>query len=204
MRFSPLALRLERVLVRDLRLTPGESVLIALSAGPDSMALLHLLAELRPRFPLRLAAAYVDHGLRPGETPAEWALVRQVCAELDIPAFRAEADARGEARKARLSLEDAARRVRYRALAALQVEAGTRLLALAHTADDQAEELLLRLLRGASRKALSGMRLRSGCRIRPLLGLRKAELLDYLKARKVRTARTTRPCPAFALHWRVF
>ena len=182
-RFSPLALRLERVLVRDLRLTPGESILVALSAGPDSTALVHLLAELRPRFPLRLAAAYVDHGLRPGETPAEWALVQKTCADLGIPAFRAEADARGEAARARLSLEDAARRVRYRALAALQVEAGTRLLALAHTADDQAEAVLLRLFRGGSRRALSGMRAQNGCRIRPLLGLRKAELLDYLQRR---------------------
>ena len=177
--------RLRRTLSADIGARPGETVLVAVSGGPDSMALLHLLAELRPMFPLRLFAAGIDHGLRPDETPAEWETVRAACERLGIPARRIAADARAEAESQKISLEHAARNVRYRALEARQRELGADWLALAHTADDQAEELLLRLLRGGSRRALAGMRLKSGGRIRPLLGVGKAELLAWLERRGI-------------------
>lgn len=177
--------RLRRTLSADIGVRPGDAVLIAVSGGPDSMALLHLLAELRPMFPLRLFAACIDHGLRPAETPAEWETVRAACGRLGIPAERIAVDARAEAESQKISLEHAARNVRYRALEARQRELGADWLALAHTADDQAEELLLRLLRGGSRRALAGMRLKSGDRIRPLLGVGKAELLAWLEGRGI-------------------
>ena len=84
MPLHPLTLVLRREL-QSLGLREGEAVLVAVSGGPDSLALLHLLAELRSLFPLRISAACIDHGLRPLETPAEWALVQECCANLGLP-----------------------------------------------------------------------------------------------------------------------
>ncbi len=179
-RLPPLAHAVHRILMEEIGLRHGASVLLALSGGPDSMALLHLLVSLRPQLALRLSAAYVDHGLRPAESPQEWALVRTSCSGLDIPCIAITVDVRAEAARNKLSLEHAARNLRYQALEKRQNETGADWLALAHTADDQAEEVLLRLLRGGGRKALSGMRLRSATRIRPLLTTGKNELLAYL------------------------
>ena len=183
MPLPPFAHALRRVLVDDIGLRQGDAILIALSAGPDSMALLHLLASLRSLLQAELSAAYVDHGLRPQESPQEWALAQEVCRELQIKSYRIEVNARGEAARQKLSLEHAARNLRYQGLERLQQELAVNWLALAHTADDQAEEVLLRLMRGGSRKALAGMRLIEGSRIRPLLQVPKKELLHYLEER---------------------
>lgn len=176
----PLAHTLHRILVEDMGLRRGASVLLAVSGGPDSMALLHLFASLQPLLALRLSTAHIDHGLRPAESPQEWALVQESCAALHIPCTCIRVDVRAEAAQRKISLEHAARDLRYQALERHQREVAAEWLALAHTADDQEEEILLRLLRGGGRKALSGMRLRSGTRIRPLLGIAKKELLAYL------------------------
>lgn len=179
----PLAHALRRVLVDDIGLRRRDSLLVALSAGPDSMALLRLLVFLRSLLQMELSAAYVEHGLRPQESPQEWALVQEVCEELQVNCYRIEVDARGEAVRYKLSLEHAARNLRYQSLEKLQQELSADWLALAHTADDQVEEVLLRLMRGGSRKALAGMRMVSGSRIRPLLQVPKKDLLSYLEER---------------------
>lgn len=176
----PLVNTLHRILVEDIGLRRGASVLLAVSGGPDSMALLHLFASLQQQLALRLYTMHVDHGLRPAENPQEWALVQESCADLHLPCTCTRVDVRAEAAQRKISLEHAARDLRYQALEQHQGEVAAEWLALAHTADDQEEEILLRLLRGGGRKALSGMRLRSGTRIRPLLGIAKKELLAYL------------------------
>ena len=178
--------RVRQALVDRIGVQAGDSLLLAVSGGPDSMALTHLLAALRPAFPLHLHATYIDHGLRPRETPAEWALVRAACGELGVRASCIAVDVHGLlGRNKKLSLEQAARELRYQALERRQEELGARWLALAHTADDQVEELLLKLLRGGSRQALAGMSPKNGSRIRPLLEIGKAELLNCLAARNI-------------------
>ncbi|NLZ16502.1 MAG: tRNA lysidine(34) synthetase TilS [Desulfobulbaceae bacterium] len=177
-----LAHTLRQVLVEDIGLRHGSSLLLAVSGGPDSMAMLHLMASLEPPLGLNLYAAYIDHGLRPGESPQEWQLVQAACSQLSISSTRIQVDARAEAARHKLSLEHAARELRYQALERLQLELSFQWLVLAHTADDQVEELLLRILRGGSRQALAGMRLCSGTRIRPLLLVHKNELLAYMDA----------------------
>lgn len=181
MMLHPLAYTVRRLLIDTSLLPAGSRVLVGVSGGADSMALLHILAAVRSEFSLTLVAAYVDHGLRPGETPAEWACVREAADRLGIERSCVAVDVRAEARARKLSLEHAARDLRYQAFAELERKWNTDVLAVAHTADDQVEELLLRLLRGGGRKALAGMRLRSGKVVRPLLGIRKAELLVYLR-----------------------
>jgi tRNA(Ile)-lysidine synthase len=166
-------------------LKKGDRVLVGVSGGADSMALLHLLAALRDPFSVTLVAAYIDHGLRPEETPVEWACVQKGATRLGIESVCVSVDVSGLAAARKRSLEHAARELRYQAFADLGRERATNLLAVGHTADDQVEELLLRLFRGGGRKALSGMSLQSGSLIRPLLAVRKAELLLYLADKRI-------------------
>ncbi|MBV5318665.1 MAG: tRNA lysidine(34) synthetase TilS [Desulfobulbaceae bacterium] len=176
----PLEYAIRQTLLNDNLLAKGGRVLVGVSGGADSIALLHILAALRDAFSLTLVAAYIDHGLRPTETPAEWTCVREAAVRLGVECTRSQVNVTGLATAHKLSLEHAARDLRYQAFADLGRQWATDTLAVAHTADDQAEELLLRLFRGGGRKALSGMRLQSGTLIRPLLAVRKSELLAYL------------------------
>lgn len=164
-------------------ISPESTVLVGVSGGPDSMALLHALAALRPALGCRLHAAHVDHGLRPRETPAEERLVAGICRDLEIPLAVERVATQEVARRRRLSLEEAARVLRYRFFEAAARECGAGRIAVAHTADDQAEEVLIRLLRGAGRGGLSGMRpRRENGVVRPLLGLWRRDVLAYLAA----------------------
>ena len=176
----PLELAIRQTLISESLLEKGSRLLVGVSGGSDSMALLHILAALRAEYCLTLVAAYVDHGLRPEETPAEWACVQEAADRLGLDCASVRVDVAGVAAASKWSLEHAARELRYQAFAELGRHWATDALAVAHTADDQVEELLIRLFRGGGGKALSGMRLQSGRLIRPLLAVRKADLLAYL------------------------
>jgi tRNA(Ile)-lysidine synthase len=156
-------------------LAGGEFVLVAASGGVDSTALLHLLVALAGEWRLRLHAAHVDHGLRP-DSAADAAAVRELGERLGVPvsvvAVKVE---RGG------SLEAAARAARYRALEAEATRLGADRIAVGHTADDQAETVLMRLLEGASVRGLAGIPAVRGRIIRPLLGVRRRELVDELR-----------------------
>lgn len=144
---------------------------VAVSGGPDSMALLHLAVAARPG---KVAVATVDHGLRP-EAAGEAALVARACARLGVPHSILKVDVARQA-----SIQAAARAARYEALAAWCRDAGLGILATAHHADDQAETMLMRLARGAGLSGLSGIRaardLGGVLLVRPLLGWRRGEL----------------------------
>ena len=182
----PLEQRIAQTIRQERLLDSGCGVLAGVSGGADSLALLHILAALQDRLAIKLKALYVDHGLRPGETPAEWACVQENAQILQIECGRICVDVCGVAAQQGLSPEHAARTVRYQAFHDFAQRWQSGCIAVAHTADDQAEEILLRLFRGGGRKALSGMRKRSGHLIRPLLDVRKAELLAYLAEKGVR------------------
>ncbi len=168
--------------IRDSAPIPaGCRLLVATSAGPDSTALLYLLAELAADLKTELVAAYVDHGLRPAESSSERQLIRFHAERLGIPFRLGAVDVPAFARQHRTSTEEAARILRYRFLEETADAVDAQFIALGHTADDQAEELLLRLLRGSGRQGLAGMRARRGRYIRPLLEVRKRQLLDYLE-----------------------
>lgn len=150
------------------------------------MALLHVLAVLAPEFNTSLVAAYVDHGLRPAETGAEAELVRQTARALGLPVECGRVMVRSHSATHGLSLEHAARNLRYGYLLEVAKQYECNRLAVAHTADDQAEEVLLRLIRGTGGKGLSGMDLVSpqGV-IRPFLQIPKEWVLDYLAAERI-------------------
>ena len=146
-------------------------VVIAFSGGPDSSTLLHALVRARRRLRLDLLAVHVDHGLRPGA--AEEALAAGAfAAELGIPLEVARVKPRGGS-------EDAARRARHAGLEAVAARVGAGTVALGHTFDDQAETVLLHLLRGSGLEGLAAMAVREDLRFRPLLAVRRSQVDAY-------------------------
>lgn len=158
-------------------------VVVGFSGGPDSTGLLAILSEFASDYGITPLAVYIDHGLRPSETLEEIGFVQQTAQTLGVRWETRAVGVREYAREKKLSLEHAARDLRYEALRAVAAKYPRSVLAVAHNADDQAEEILLRLLRGSGRQGLSGMRHKNGDVIRPLLDLRKEEILSYLTER---------------------
>lgn len=164
-----------RATVRKRRLIgAGDRVLVALSAGPDSTALLAALATLRDAGELGgVAALHVDHGLRPGGDE-DAACAAEACARLGVPFARAKVKV-GPG-----NVQAAARRARYAALAAEADRIGATRIATGHTRTDQAETVLLRLLRGAGARGLAGIPPRRGRFVRPLIDRSRPEGIRFL------------------------
>jgi len=162
---------------------PEMRVAAAVSGGADSVALAHVLAEFERLGAARFAAiVHFNHQLR-AEADADEAFVRDTAAALNVPFLADRDDVRGRAAREHRSLEDAGRAARHEFFERARVTLGADCVALGHTRDDQAETVLLRLLRGAGPRGLSGMHPRTGGVIRPLLACRRAELRTWLDER---------------------
>ena len=170
-----LAHTVERTIRRHAMLAGGETVLIAVSGGSDSVALLHVLRELAPTFRLRLHVLHVDHGLR-ADSARDAEFVRALGARLGVP-VDVERVTVGDG-----SVEAAAREARYAALEAWADRLGADRIATGHSADDQAETVLMRLLGGAGVRGLAGIPPRRGRVIRPLIETRRQTLRAALEA----------------------
>jgi len=155
---------------RHAMLAGGDVVLVAVSGGSDSVALLHLLHTLAPEYGVGLQALHVDHRLRP-DSAHDAEFVRALAARLGVPVEVATVSV-----PAGDSLEARARDVRYAALEAAARRLGATRIALGHTADDQAETVLMRVLDGTGVRGLAGIPVVRGRIIRPLLGLRRSAL----------------------------
>ena len=164
----------------DFSAVDGRRLLIALSGGADSVALTSMLAEVRHAHHLTLFAAHLDHGIRP-ESAVDAAFCRALCEKLSIPFLSRRVDVPALSRSRGAGLESLAREVRYQWLRDCLRETGSDFIALAHHLDDQAETVLMHLARGAGPEGICGMRTFSGDLYRPLLNLRKAELIEYLR-----------------------
>jgi len=166
---------------------PGASLLVAVSGGADSLALLHVLAELRTDLDLgRLGVAHLHHGIRQEGADADRDLTAAAADALGLPCYLGAADVPALARRRRLSLEEAAREARYDFLHATACRHGYDRIAVGHTRDDQAETVLMALLRGAGPGGLRGMPFVQGKVIRPLLEVTRAEVMVFLVERKLR------------------
>jgi tRNA(Ile)-lysidine synthase len=166
---------------------PGDGVAVAVSGGADSVALLHALHTLAGPREWRLGVLTVDHGLRPASA-ADAAFVAEEAGRLGLPLCLLRLAPEELERHRRAGPEGAARAARYAAMLAAADEHGWGWLATGHTEDDQAETVLLQLLRGAGPDGLAGMAVRSGRLLRPLLGVRRAQ--------------TRACCAALGVRWR--
>ena len=164
----------------------GDRLIIGVSGGVDSMVLLHLLNACRQIFLFDLIVAHVNHRLRPIESEREAGLVSREAGQLGLPCEYGEFDVKDFANRNGLSLQEAARRIRFQFFHTLLKKHGAQKIALGHNADDQVETMLLRLLRGSGLKGLKGMLpIREGRVIRPLLEAWREEIESYAAERGV-------------------
>ena len=156
---------------------------MALSGGADSAALLDLLSRL-PGYNLHLVAAHLNHSLRGVESDADEEFCRLLAARYAIPFEARRIDVRRVAEESRLNLEDAGRRARIELFDEIRIKYGATAVALAHHGDDQAETVLMRLLRGSGMTGLSGMAYRNARGyVRPLLDITRPDIEQYLRGR---------------------
>jgi len=170
--------------IRRHRMTqPGDRIGVAVSGGADSVALLLLLEELAGELGVRLVVLHLNHRLRGADADADEAFVAELAARRGLEIIAAREDVAAEAQRQGWNLEDAGRRMRQRFFAEIVSSGRASRVAVGHTADDQAETLLARLLRGTGPTGLAGVYPMIGDVIRPLLEVRRQALRDFLKAR---------------------
>jgi len=168
--------------IRDMKMmSPGDRVGVAISGGADSVALLRLLLRLRKELGITLTVVHFNHGLRGEESDGDARFVAQLAHEHQLELVATRGDVAGEAKRKKWNLEEAGRRLRYAFFRQVIAEGrGTR-IAVAHTADDQAETVLAHMLRGTGLTGVAGIYPVTGPIVRPLIGIRRAELRHFLK-----------------------
>lgn len=175
--------RVVRTIREHSLFNPGDTVIVALSGGADSCALLDMLAGMGSLSP-RLVVAHLNHCLRGADSDGDEAFARALAGQYALPFECRRLDVRYLARRQGLNLEDAGRRARIAFLDEIRTLRQASAIALAHHADDQAETVLMRLLRGSGTTGLAGMSYRNGQGfIRPLLEITRPEIEAYLAAR---------------------
>lgn len=176
------------------RLFDDGRILLAVSGGADSVAMAHALHRLRAqgRLKCEFVVGHVNHGLRGADAEGDQAFVKSLAARLETPVFSRSTDVSGYAKTHKLSIETAGRMLRLEALAGIADQNGCGRIATAHHADDQAETLIHRLMRGTGFRGLCGIKPLSlvdgAVYIRPMLDFRRSEILHY--------------CSDNAIHWR--
>jgi tRNA(Ile)-lysidine synthase len=169
-------------------LRPGDTVVVAVSGGADSVALAHLLADLRSEYDLTLHVAHLNHQLRE-EAAQDAEFVRALASELGLPVVISAVDIRALAAAEKRSLEEAGRQARYALCARVATATGASRVATAHTCDDQIETVAMRLLQGAAWGALAGIPVARPLGpvtvVRPLFEATRAQILEYLHTRRL-------------------
>ncbi|HHY94800.1 MAG TPA: tRNA lysidine(34) synthetase TilS [Firmicutes bacterium] len=173
--------RIADYVCRHRMFEPGQGVVVAVSGGSDSVALLHLLSRLQETYGLQLHVAHLHHGLRGEEADEDLRFVAELASSLGIPFSWRRVDVADRARRDRVGVEEAGRAARYEFLEETADRVGAQRVALGHTRDDQAETVLMRLLRGSGIDGLAGIPPVRGRIVRPLLVAGREELQEYCR-----------------------
>ena len=187
--------RVKQSIIHNGLIASGERIGAAVSGGADSVYLLHALLALKDELQISIFALHLDHGIRGRAAEKDMAFVKKICQKLSIPLMAEQVDTKAMALQYGWSLEQAARTLRYDFFERTAKEFALDKIALAHHMGDQAETLLLNLVRGCGMQGLLGMQpFRPPLYIRPMLGLEKRQITEALKADKTayRTDRTNR------------
>lgn len=172
--------KVKKTIKKYAMVSEGDHVLIGLSGGPDSVCLAVVMDRLRKDLDLDLSAVYIDHGLRPGETGDDAGFCRKLCDDLQVDFFSEAVNVEKYAEDKGLNKQEAARVLRYKMFDEIAQKTGAARIAVGHTADDQAETVLMRLLRGSGRKGLSGIPPVRNNIVRPLIEVTKKEIEVFL------------------------
>lgn len=177
---NPMLKKLRRTIEKHAMVRPHDIVLVAVSGGPDSVCLLSALHQLSLEYHFKISVAHLDHQFRGAESADDARFVAELAARFCVPATIESVDAPRYCREHGLSNQQGAREVRYRFLEQLADKLGASRIATGHTADDQAETLLMRLIRGAGPAGLASIPPVRDAIIRPLLCVTRAEVMRYL------------------------
>ncbi len=171
------------------QISRGSRIVVALSGGPDSVALLSGLADIVDDMPLKLFCGHIDHGIRrPAETDREKHFVRKLCTDMgvELSIFTREyGSIEGESRRQKRSIEEVAREVRYGFLQELKIRHRAAYIAVGHTLDDQAETMIMRFFQGSHASGLKGIPPVREQIIRPLMDCSREEIIGYLTSRDI-------------------
>ena len=157
----------------------GEGIVTGVSGGPDSVCLLHVLHSLVHQLDIRIFAVHINHMLRGDESLQDEEYVGELCRKLDIPLFVSKQDVKGFSERMGISLEEAGRDIRYSLFEKFAAETGASKIAVAHNKNDQAETVLMNMIRGSGLDGLKGMDYKSGKVIRPLLDTKREDIEFY-------------------------
>ncbi|SHH42628.1 tRNA(Ile)-lysidine synthase [Caloranaerobacter azorensis DSM 13643] len=172
-------------IIRNNLIEKGDNVVVGVSGGPDSMALLYVLREAKERIDFNLYIAHINHGVRGKEADEDEEYVRRVSNELRIPFYSIKVDMSKYAKENRLSEEEAGREIRYNFFRQVLSQLGNGKIAVAHNKNDQAETLVMRFIRGTGLDGLKGMDYKNGDIIRPLLDVSRDEIEEYIKENNI-------------------
>jgi tRNA(Ile)-lysidine synthase len=164
---------------------PGETVLVAVSGGPDSVAMLHALLSRREDFGIAIHVAHLNHGIRGEAADMDEEFVRSLARDWNLPATVERIEVPALRRKLRMSEEEAARQVRYEFLYRTASEIGASKIAVGHTADDRAESVLMNVIRGTGIEGLGALRPVAGNIVRPLLDTWRSEVEAYIRENRL-------------------
>ncbi len=177
----------KKTIASNNMLKPADKVLVGVSGGADSIALLHFLHAATSEYKISIAAAHLNHLIRGKGAFDDQEFVKKTAYSLKIPFFSAKEDANAYKKKTKKSLEEAARDIRYKFFEKTALKNGYSKIALAHNADDNAELLLMRIIRGAGISGLCGIpAVREGKYIRPFIKIEKKTIYEYIKAENLK------------------
>lgn len=166
------------ILIENIK--ADDAIIIGVSGGPDSTALLHLFIEFSKKTPCRIIVAHINHGIRGREADRDENFVRKLAKKFELPCEVARVKLSGS------GLEERGRKIRRAFFEQLRKKYNARWILTAHTEDDQIETILFNFLRGSGARGLAGMRICSGFYLKPFLEIPKSEILKYLRRRRLK------------------
>ncbi|HEY7750705.1 MAG TPA: tRNA lysidine(34) synthetase TilS, partial [Ignavibacteriaceae bacterium] len=169
----------------NLLIKKGDKILISLSGGADSVFLLYFLNKFKKRFRIKIGSFHLNHGLRANEADEDENFCRTISEELNIPFYSVLKNVKELAEKDKISIEEAGRKIRYQELQAIAAKNNFDKIATAHNSNDNAETILLNLVKGTGLQGLSGIPVKRENIIRPVLILNKEEILFYLEKSRI-------------------
>ncbi|HEX9251573.1 MAG TPA: tRNA lysidine(34) synthetase TilS, partial [Ignavibacteriaceae bacterium] len=179
---------IEQKIIRFIKenklLSDGEKILVALSGGPDSVFLLHILNKYKKKFKIELGAVHINHLLRGKDSGRDELFCKTICEELSIPFYCLRKNVKDYSKKNKISLEVAGRKIRYDFFEKISKANKYDKIATAHNVDDNAETVLLNLIKGTGIKGIAGIPVRRNNIVRLILSLTKKEILNYLNENK--------------------